>query len=845
MAIYKQPKRLIKGAVLLMILTIMFVLIIMLMATLTVVSTAQTRTYQKFEENQADFTSRSALEFFTEHMMTNNDPAYKTTRKDPYSPTNYMTMGRDIECDIRSLKSLDKDESTSSTWNASSPPHRTAAYYDTSLYSYNDNDTAALAAGMPSYTDEKLTYTVSLPTAVSPTSSKNYGKLADGNTSTITVEVLDRYFALGSDGTVATGDRSHDCLTLRVTSTATLCGVTSTTVLVYDTVFSSPTASNDFNKGTSSRGGTYSDTKIHLVGGYTVGGDMESNNNNPTGNTFIDGKLTYNGSSEQVVFEDGQGIYTLGDIELQNAPGITLKGRNAFFYTAGTFRMTNGCTLGTSTNKLNIVCKDAYITAGTIYGNLYVKGTAYLNQADIYGDVYVDGDLILGNTMSYQSGSIYVARSVDTGATGNQIIHGHIYVNHDPSKTTGYAYMADNSNPLVIDPSKKIGSGSVSDNVTVYGVQYLNTTGSAWMPTYYYDPAYQPNPLHNTVNVGDVVRYVNSSDASTGSYRQIKADPNTKEMLIEVKLPCQDGITDLRASSPTDPRILTIKIPTKESQYPMIYKTSEYTESGVIAGLKIDDILTAVKCYNKNNNKNVTNLDLFGVNTSTPVMATVDSTNRKITSDGILLPGTYQEYEIKSGITLQLKAGTYSGILYASDDNAPINIVVPASTSIDTMGFGIFSKDVYETVYKSSQKNSTIYSGDNETMMALINPQSNRCVPPNIFMYIDKDSKLTCDTIGSLGIFLSAYIYAQEADINIKNKGRPNTNYNYNNYGTQNKDVAVVGACVFDEITNAGEITIVYVPKKSSSSSASISNGNTTLSWKPSYYSNNPNYFGY
>jgi hypothetical protein len=100
----------------------------MLMATLTVVSTAQTRTYQKFEENQADFTSRSALEFFTEHMMTNNDSAYKTTRKDPYAPTQDMTMGRDIECDIRSLKSLDKDESTSLTWNASSPPHRTAAF---------------------------------------------------------------------------------------------------------------------------------------------------------------------------------------------------------------------------------------------------------------------------------------------------------------------------------------------------------------------------------------------------------------------------------------------------------------------------------------------------------------------------------------------------------------------------------------------------------------------------------------------------------------------------------------------------------------------------------------------
>jgi hypothetical protein len=156
---------------------------------------------------------------------------------------------------------------------------------------------------MDSYTKEKLTYTVSLPKAVSPTSSKNYGKLADNNTSTITVEVLDRYFALGPDGTVATGDRSHDCMTLRVTSTATLCGVTSTSVLVYDTVFS-PTTPNDFNKGTSSKGGTSGTPKIHPVGGYTTGGDMKSENNNPTGNSFIDGKLTYmSHPSEQWFYE--------------------------------------------------------------------------------------------------------------------------------------------------------------------------------------------------------------------------------------------------------------------------------------------------------------------------------------------------------------------------------------------------------------------------------------------------------------------------------------------------------------------------------------------------------------
>ena len=74
----KAPKRL-SGAVLIMVVTVMFVLIIMLMATLTVVSTAQNRTYTKFEEHQAYYTARSALDIYVGMLGDSTHYAYNSS----------------------------------------------------------------------------------------------------------------------------------------------------------------------------------------------------------------------------------------------------------------------------------------------------------------------------------------------------------------------------------------------------------------------------------------------------------------------------------------------------------------------------------------------------------------------------------------------------------------------------------------------------------------------------------------------------------------------------------------------------------------------------------------------
>lgn len=100
-----------RGAVLIMVLTVMFVLIIMLMATLTVVSTAGQRIYTKYEENQAYYTARSALDVFTQNMLSDADYyAYKGGSKRKFEYTdNTVTPAVEKDADMKQGKALQLD----------------------------------------------------------------------------------------------------------------------------------------------------------------------------------------------------------------------------------------------------------------------------------------------------------------------------------------------------------------------------------------------------------------------------------------------------------------------------------------------------------------------------------------------------------------------------------------------------------------------------------------------------------------------------------------------------------------------------------------------------------------
>ena len=82
MAKAKSKSVRLKGAVLIMVLTVMVVLIIMLTGAMALVSTASSRAYTKYEETQAYYTARSGLEVVTQTLMGDTVHLDKGTNND-------------------------------------------------------------------------------------------------------------------------------------------------------------------------------------------------------------------------------------------------------------------------------------------------------------------------------------------------------------------------------------------------------------------------------------------------------------------------------------------------------------------------------------------------------------------------------------------------------------------------------------------------------------------------------------------------------------------------------------------------------------------------------------------
>lgn len=226
----KSGKRF-KGAVLMMVLTVMFVLLIMLLATLTVVSTAKSRTYGTFEENQAYFTARSTLDVFAQNILTKGSgdcyEAYDTSGSVRYyeytdesgvdhTTDSPMTQAAAIQYDIYQLRSLEdttgeryksdlrenikqnniranlvEDDYDAAVTNAV----HTELLQDQYVYSTEYTDPLAAGDSDKGLGKDYLLYFAKLPDTASD--SDKYGIMADEGNVEIKVEVLDREYNLG------------------------------------------------------------------------------------------------------------------------------------------------------------------------------------------------------------------------------------------------------------------------------------------------------------------------------------------------------------------------------------------------------------------------------------------------------------------------------------------------------------------------------------------------------------------------------------------------------------------------------------------------------------------------
>lgn len=341
MAESKRRPRKLKGAVLIMVVTLLFVLVVMLLATLTVVSNANRRTITKYEENQAYYTARSALEVYINEMLEDQD----------FNLGSATSQGNAIKGAWENDFVFDSPDSDSMATNLTSGKdfngkditngfiHQQDIFcYLTPKYQviYNSDETLTnidpkSEANWEERTtsgykpeDSYMEYTAVLPNTASSIAGESLGKLADGSDPTqpgkgevnIKVELL-RMVYLDQDGKVlydgevlTTNSDNLDgskvkmskiawdqtYYRLKVTATTSISDSTggsnesTISVLLEPNVKVSPAS---FTNAMTSFAGTSTSNKANIIGGSSADDPTQVYNmqNNPA---ILTGRFVYN-----------------------------------------------------------------------------------------------------------------------------------------------------------------------------------------------------------------------------------------------------------------------------------------------------------------------------------------------------------------------------------------------------------------------------------------------------------------------------------------------------------------------------------------------------------------------
>ena len=358
------------GTVLIMILTVMLVLIIMLMATLTVVTTASQRIYTKYEENQAYYSARSALDVFTQNLLYDKayyaytDSSSKKTYTYGDGETADMKQGLALQLELYKLKTKDTADAdvAKSIQNLLQTEFTT---YAGTLASPNKKDeyltNFGVVASGTTY-ESSIVYEVEFPklmggvTAGDGSGSHNFGELADNRKARITVEVLSREYNMGDDvltsgpdagmkvkdkiatfngdedqiktflstpqnytdvvQAVANGNRKKDKMRLKITATTMIRGVEGTAVLVCN---SNEPPVNNSSRAITAFGGTGSDN-MSILGGMSAENTINwgSNDGFIYGPVYVEEDFLMSSNGPKIYLGSGENLVVGGDMQLAN-----------------------------------------------------------------------------------------------------------------------------------------------------------------------------------------------------------------------------------------------------------------------------------------------------------------------------------------------------------------------------------------------------------------------------------------------------------------------------------------------------------------------------------------------
>ncbi|MGN1137315.1 MAG: hypothetical protein ACI4SF_13985 [Oscillospiraceae bacterium] len=587
------------GVVLIMVVTVMFVLIIMLLATLSVVSTAQNRYYTKYEENQAYYTARSALDVFTQNIL--NDDKYYAYDESGSTPRTYKYTTVDMSktpSEKAAAQSADTymKQGLAMEFEMYKIPAQNDAGYASNFEEgdYIFGETSAIAEDK-NYSidtaidkDEGITYKITFPQMSNGTDQ--YGRFVDTDASTseqvasIKVTIVDRRYNFGgpnadafsamtdaqlkqcsegnvsiTDGATTTvytdaqlveavrlGDRLKDKMRLRIESTVSFMDVEGTAVLYYDT--SEKPAVNSSNAITSISDISQSSGVFPIGGASGLSGGLSIDQDSVIcGSLYITGNSDTTNNTNDL--RDSK-IYMFGDTLHTFRGGITYSNSYPIFEEAGSIIY--------STESVNLAVAQNFASPGN-ETNVIAQNFNFTKDGStptFYGKIYSDVFAITNNNS-------------DLNITGGAYTN---YVNID-----AFASLEDDT----------VTFGSVSDmsvsapSITV-AKGFVFTVGG-FTDKFEYDPltgiiTSESNPLISYAIDGVPAFNFDSSKTVQINYSDPTHYTMTSDMHKEFTLPATlAGRTEN-----------TVQIPTSKSIYSQVYKDTAFVNNPTDIGTNGD-----------------------------------------------------------------------------------------------------------------------------------------------------------------------------------------------------------------------------------------------------------------
>ncbi|MBD5139299.1 MAG: hypothetical protein HDT24_08325 [Ruminococcus sp.] len=817
------------GTVLIMILTVMLVLIIMLMATLTVVTTASQRIYTKYEENQAYYSARSALDVFTQNLLYDKayyaytDGGSKITYNYGDGETADMKQGLALQLELYKLKTKDTADADvpKSIQNLLQTEFTTYAGTLTSPNKKDEYLTNFGVVGTATTYESSIVYEVEFPKLMGGVSagdgsgSHNFGELADKRKARITIEVLSREYNMSDDvltsgpdvgmkvkdkiatfngdedqiktflsspqnytdvvKAVANGNRKKDKMRLKITATTMIRGVEGTAVLICN---SNEPPVNNSSRAITAFGGTGSDN-MSILGGMSAENTINwgSNDGFVYGPVYVEedflmdsnGPKIYLGSGENLVVGRNLKIAANDHFYVYNntSPMLGNDDENAPFVFIGGELSTGGGLSGSPFMNVDVVAETIKIGSSSV-------------AFDSSCTMYCSGLEINADDSSY-NGDIYVDGDVILGTAYTSDKTGLFTSGGDTPITTA---IHKGSGTIYFTGSVRDASGNLPD---VLGTGFSQITDHFW------------------VNIPDVADIIDPLPTTA------EGDDGTK---IEVPLPGRSHNKQLEThvqnfdnyyAKDEDGNRVTVTLP--DSTVRPVVKSAQTMAD-------IDTMTDKTKLFTSSDtgiSDRITDLYSSGSEYGIDFTRVIDTGGGEVKC--IWNETSNSKLRIKGGGTVVLLLDETASWGYSNecmilvDDDTTLKIV----GDVDAVGAGggawsnTFAKlEVYNQTTYGAVKGLDVGAGVDALKVGSV--AGNGIKVPKIYYYFTgSDFKVSNDCR------LTGYIYAPDTNLGLASAGSMTDTLQYNGTTTTGTPVCIVGSALVKGATLPNNTGVAYI----------------------------------